>query len=489
MNGKIQGIIVCGVIIGCLGGMLAFLNATGGADKKDESSSEVIKTESVDESVMLVEKDTIDIKSISAQNEYGGFTMERPASGKTEWNIAELTGLDQSTYAKSRIAENAAQIKAYRTVEQDAADLSKYGLDEPTGSFTIGYKDGTSRTFLIGDVSTKTRYRYLCEEGDDTVYMVLVSLISEFIEPVENLVDTTLIAQPPDSEMPDYGKLTLSRKDLDYDMVFEQDDSDSYYGVSAQVMTEPVFSYLNITGSSATTHGMWGLTAKSAVKLFPKEEDFAQYGLDDPIAEVTFVGEGYDYDLKIGGHTMKLNEDGNETADIDGYYCYLTGVDGVDCIWLIDAQNVPWATVMPGDVISMAVNISILNINSMTVTNGGEKAEYILDTDGESEIYSVKKNGADVDVSLFQDFYKYLLSCPTDEIYFEEIDGEPYLSIDIDFGDDGQVEELDFYTDSSRRTLVEINGRPSYRIPTSWTERFISNMENLDNGEKIIETY
>ena len=134
-------------------------------------------------------------------------------------------------------------------------------------------------------------------------------------------------------------------------------------------------------------------------------------------------------------------------------------------------------------------NISILNINSITVTNGGEKAEYILDTDGESEIYSVKKNGADVDVSLFQDFYKYLLSCPTDEIYFEEIDGEPYLSIDIDFGDDGQVEELDFYTDSSRRTLVEINGRPSYRIPTSWTERFISNMENLDNGEKIIETY
>ena len=182
MNGKIQGIIVCGVIIACLGGTLAFLNATGGDTASDtDSSSQTVNENSEDTSVLLIDSSADDIKSITAVNEYGGFTMSRPSSGKTAWVIEELNGINQSSTLQSGMAEDVAQLEAYKTVEENSSDLSKYGLDSPAGEFTVTFSDDTQRTFCVGDVSTKTRYRYLCEKGESDVYMILNSRVSYFI--------------------------------------------------------------------------------------------------------------------------------------------------------------------------------------------------------------------------------------------------------------------------------------------------------------------
>ncbi|WP_124100304.1 DUF4340 domain-containing protein [Ruminococcus sp. Marseille-P6503] len=490
MNGKIQGIIVCGVIIACLGGTLAFLNATGGDSSSDtDSSSQTVNENSEDTSVLLIDSTADDIKSIAAVNEYGGFTMSRPASGKTAWTIEELNGINQSSSLQSGMAEDVAQLEAYKTVEENSSDLGKYGLESPAGEFTVTFTDDTQSTFCIGDVSTKTRYRYLCEKGESDVYMILNSRVSYFIEPKENLVDTSLIEDPGDSDMPDYGTLTVRRSDLDYDMVFENDPYDKEGMVSSQVMTEPIFSYLNVSVSSATTHGMWGLSAESAVKIFPDEEDFKTYGLDEPLAEVTFKGDGYNYDLKIGDPIYEENDDGEQTAEIASYYCYLTGVDGVDCVWTVSADSLPWATVMPGDVVtSLMTTNNIMDVSEVRVTAEDSEIVYELDSDGESTINSVKMNGEDIDVSLFQDLYKYLLTCPTSEIYFEEPQGESYLTIEISC-EDGYNDVMEFYSDSSRRSIVALNGRPSFRIQSKWTDRFLENMENVKNGEAVVDTY
>lgn len=493
MNGKIQGIIVCGVIIACLGGTLVFLQTTGkdSSSKAEETSSAAVNTSSEDESVLLIDSSSDNISKVEVENSYGSYTMVKPASGKSAWNIEELSGINQSSRLKSGMAENIAQFEAYKTVEEGASDMSKYGLDEPEGQFTVTFADDTQRTFYVGDVSTKDRYRYLCEKDGSDVYMMLNSKISYFIEPVENFVDTVLIDNPGDSDMPDYGKLTVKRSDLDYDMVFEQVDEEKAIDnmISAQVMTEPIYSYLNITVSADTTHGMWGLTAQSAVKTFPDEDDFKEYGLDKPLAEVIFTGEDYDYDLKIGNSIFAKNDDGEETTEIGSYYCYITGVDGADCIWEISADDLPWATVLPGDVItSLMTTNNIMDVSEVKVKTADKDIVYKLDSDGESTINSVKMNGEDVDVSLFQDFYKYLLTCPTGEIYFEEPEGESYMTIEINCAS-GHTDKLEFYYDSSRRSIVALNGRPSFRIQSKWSDTFISNIDKLTNGEKIVDVY
>ena len=88
MNGKIQGIIVCGVCAACLGGMALFLSKTQPKDSADSSSSSQAAKNpdsKADESVVILTKCSDDIISVGVDNEYGSFVVEKPESGKTNW--------------------------------------------------------------------------------------------------------------------------------------------------------------------------------------------------------------------------------------------------------------------------------------------------------------------------------------------------------------------------------------------------------------------
>ena len=62
MNGKLQGIIICGVTAACLVGVMAFLNSTSGKSDADSSSSSTAAVSSQDESVVILTKSSDDIR-------------------------------------------------------------------------------------------------------------------------------------------------------------------------------------------------------------------------------------------------------------------------------------------------------------------------------------------------------------------------------------------------------------------------------------------
>ena len=489
MNKKIQGIIIGGVVVAALGGTLAFLELTGGGkDGSSETSSAVVASEAEEEKVPLITAETDDIVSVKVENESGGFTLERPSSGKTELNVVELTGLDQSMTMKQGVIKDLASLEAYKLVEENAEDLAKYELDKPNTVFTVSFKDGTARTFKVGSKAAKNRYRYVCEDGKSDVYMVLESSLTNMIERKEDFISLSLIGESTaDTDTP-YGRLTMKRRDLDYEMAFEDIANEDDALISSQVMVEPIYAHLNIQLSSNITHGLWGLNASRCEKIFPDDSDKKEYGLDDPFCEVYYKNDTEEYRLKIGNEIHATDSNGKDTDEIAAYYCYLEGREGIDCIWQIAAADLPWATYTAGDVISLMTTNKIFDINEVKVDVRGEVSDYTLDgSEEENEVKWVKKNGEDINISLFQDLYKYLLYFPTKDIYFDEIKGEPFLTIDI-VRKDGGGDKLEFYEESSRRVLVKLNGRPSYRLESRWTDTFIENMGRLDRGEEIKET-
>ena len=189
----------------------------------------------------------------------------------------------------------------------------------------------------------------------------------------------------------------------------------------SQVLTEPIFAYLNITNSSAATHGIWGLTAQSCEVLAPTDEDFKEYGLDDPFAEVRLSGDGYDYTLKIGDPVYQTVGDSSETTDtVTAYYCYFTGVNGVDCIYLVSADSLPWATVKAEDVItSLMTSNYLVDLSDIEVVYNGEKTVYEVESNGTSadtnedgstaEVTKVVCGGKELDIDNFKSFYQYLI--------------------------------------------------------------------------------
>lgn len=498
MNGKIQGIIICTVIAASLAGVMVFLNSTGeGKDKEDPSSK--VSASSEDESVVILEKSSDDIKEISVENSYCSFKLYSPASGKSVWEIAELSGINQNSTMKNSMISNCGGLEAKKLVEKNAGDMAKYGLDKPTATFKIAYKDGTETAVDVGTEAPNERYSYVRIQGSSDVYMVLGSKLSYFTGPFTDFAALTLIDKPSESDWPEYGVETVTRKDWDYEVMFENDPKNIEGMLSSQVISSPIFSYLNITGSSAVTHGMWGLTASGCTVLHPEGEDLAEYGISDPFATVSLKGEGYDYLLKIGNEVYEKDENGEDTGSPTGYYCYLEGAKGVDAIYTVSLDNLPWATFRIEDVISSVMTSNyIVDLSEISIDHNGEKTVYEIESNGSSsntnedgsaaEVTKVTCGGKDIDVENFKSLYQYILTCPTGEICFEEPEGSCELTI-VQQRSDGGSDILEFYKDTSRRYIVKLNGKPSFRIQSTWIDTLMKNAENVQKGIAVDENF
>lgn len=496
MNEKVRGMIVAGVVLAALGGTLGVLHLTGmdktSGDESSDASSVKSATASEDLSVKLIDVDPAEIRQIDVTNEFGGFTYTgESASGKESYGIAELKGIDLDVNKMEDIGEDTANLTAYKPVEDNAEDLAKYGLSEPAAEFDITFADGSHRIFLIGDKAHQNRYRYVTEKDTAAVYMVQESIIQNFLGRKEDLVDTSLFPSNDSDGSDEFGVLKVHREDLDYDMVFEQDKGDNERSnenmPSAQVMTEPIFSYLNGSTSSDIIFAMYGLTAMSAETVHPTDEDLKTFGLDKPRAVITYSGDSYDWTLNIGGEYHDENAEGSEQTAASAYYCTIAGVDGKDAVWKLEASALPWVDLLPGDIItSLMTYNNIWEVASVKLT-GKVDTEYTIDHDGE-DITATYVDGAELDVETFKSLYQYILTCPTSEIWFEEPKNEPYLTIEIN-RTDGGGDKIEICKDTDRRDIVKLNGRTSYKIKTSWVTRLLENVESVKNGGTVQENY
>lgn len=515
MNGKLQGIIVCGVVCACLGGTMVYLNSTAGKDNGGgDSSSSITTSESTvhshsesEEKLTVLNSETKDISSVFVKNSNGEFTLNNPDSGKSNPNIDKLNGVNQNSSLIKSMLENTAVLEASKLAEEKTDDLKKYGLDKPAAAFTVKYSDGKKVTVQIGDESVDGELRYFKLSNEDKIYMASDSKLAYYTESVTEFVSNSLIPAQSDDEgnTVEFGKETIVRKDLDYKVVFENDPVGTSAMASAQVMTEPVFGYLNLTVSSDVTHGMWGLTASSCAVVKPNDEQKKKYGLTDPECTVNLKGKDYDYTLKIGnpvyGEQNEISEDSAGDKEIVGYYCTVEGVDGTDCIYVLAKASLPWVSFNPNEIVSnIIISSYLVDLDKVTIETSDKNYEYSIKSNGGSDdsegedgqtvdVTEVTCGGKKLDVDNFKSLYQYMISCPTAQIYFKEPkEKDKYLTVTV-YPKVGQSKTLEFYKESSRRSVLKIDGKTSYRVENTWVDTLIKNAENVVNGKAVSDTY
>lgn len=495
MNSKLKGLIVCGVCVVCLGIVALALTLTGKMDTDDSSnddSSSQGTTSVSKEETPIVDYDKTQVKSIVVENTYGTLNFTQTSSGSESWEIDELEGIEQNATLTGAAAKIAATLSYQDIAEENASDLSKYGLAEPASTFTVSYADidKTVKTFLIGNESPNSGYYYLCEKDSATVYTVNGTGLQYFMSEPELFVNTTLLASPSDdNSWPDILDLIVWRDDWDYDVKFKTvDETESV--VSSQIMYEPIVMSLNITSSSDVTHGLWGLQADSAVKAFPTDEDKENYGITNPHAVVTLkldTEQKKVYTLTIGKAIHNTDDDGNDIDSIAGYYVYFEGVDGKDVIYAVSVDSLPWATFSPEDVmVTFMTSNYIYNVDTIEIIDGDNTTLFDLIGEGEDAPTEVTQNGQNVDVDSFKSLYQYILTCPTNEIYFEETDLDPYVTISINLKN-GTSDVIQIVKQTDRRSVAFLNGKPQFLIAKTWTDLLTENIENLKNGLEIKE--
>lgn len=500
MNSKVKGIVICAVAAVCLGAMLLVLKFIPKADNNSSSNTSVVDSDENESKISLTDSvakdlDKTNVKSVELHNPNGEFKIVQTSVGGEEWEIKELSGINQNQNIYTSVATTLCSLAAKDVVEENADDLSKYGLERVVSYFTVTFHyDGkdTQKVFLIGDKSPESGYYYVCEAGSTKVYTVSVSSLSYFFYAKEDFISLAMLSQmPSDADENYFTSLKVTQKSKDYDIVFKSAPDDTTAMVSAQVMTSPIFSYLDVTNSSAVTHGMWGLTAQRAVVAKPTEADFEKYGLKSPNAVADLKCKDGEYILKVGNCEYVKDSDGENTETIDGYYVYLEGVEGIDVIFYCTADNIPWASFDPSDVISglMTTN-NIVTLKDVKVKTSDIDITYDIavsekDDEGNQDIEKVLENSKEVDAEVWKGWYQLLIQCPTTEIYFTEPEGKTAdITIDIDLLDGGK-DTMEFYKQTDRRYIVKLNGKTSFRIESGWIDAIIGGIEKVRNGEEV----
>ena len=484
MKSRAKTLIFIGIFVACLALVSLVLVLTQPkTDDEDKTTANTTQT------IPIVTHERDEVASMKITNASGEYTITQNAKGFT---INELEGLKQNTTTMGAAGNCITKINAQALAEENASDMAKYGLEDgnPEASCTVTLKDGSSYTVLYGINAPDGNSVYVRLSDSKDVYVVLANSSRYFYNSKESFISLIIKEEiSSDNTAPTIDLLKVERKDLDYDIVFEDDTKnyaiDEVSMASSQVMISPVYAYLDITNSNDIIYGLWGLTAASAVKPFPTESDFEEYGLADPFCTVTLFAELQTYKFRIGNVASYVtDEQGNPTNEPAYYYGYL---EGNDCIYTFSAGEVKWASFMPVDILSsMMTSHYIYALDYMDIQlHNGEELNYYFDITGdvdEGEL-SATLNDKEVDVASFKILYQFILKCPIDALCLEDPAEDAKLLAHIEFARaKGGGDTLDFYDDGSNRVVIKLNGVTSFSQPKSYLDVLTSNLKLFADG-------
>lgn len=486
MRSNIKLLIAAAVVLAVLAVTLTVL-LLGGKGEEENVPEETTPAQTETVSRLIYDKDPSQIENIRIRNASGEYDIKK--YDDDAWFVPEFVGHTHSTAALVDALDQAATVTSQQVAAEDAEDMSIYGLDSPRADVTITFSGNSEeKTMHIGSDSPSPGLTYVSFDAEKTVHAVNTSDIDIFLNDKFYFIAKTVYTakQPKDeNDTTDYTKInsiTISRKDIDYDIVLEydirQDDLDIVSGnSSSHIMTSPVRLDLNPDLAYEVLSGVFGLTAAEVAVVSPSEAVMEQFGLADPFAEVNFDIAGENFRFLIGNEYY--DEDGKQT----GYLCY---ADGIDIIYVFSNSSVPWATVMPMDItMTMITTTYIYTIDTIDVATADSTAHFKLS--GGQDNFAVECSDADVTVDSFKDYYQFILRAAAEELYLEETDAPADITITIvsDYGTD----VIEFIRSEDRKTIIRRNGVTSFRCRTAYTDRLIENLGHLLNGENIITVW
>lgn len=486
MNRNIKTLIACVAALAVVGGGYAVLVLTDGNDSDKSSSGNASVSEPASVPTPVLEFEKKDIKYISVKNAEGEYKAvpsgESSENDEVTLTIEGFEELPLNDTLLSTLLNSSSALSSDSTVEEKPSDISKYGLENPIAEVTVKTASG-EKTLLVGDESPVEGETYFMEKGGSAVYLAATSSLSVFKNTPEYFISTTLLEEPAEDSYPNVNEISISRTDLDYDIVLAYDEStdkeDEKSGTLAtHYMSKPIFAYLDVEKSQDATHGLFGLTAQSVVSAHPSDKEISASGLKEPFCTVIMkTDEPKTYTLKIG----------NQLESEEGKY-YLVMIDGIDVIYAVSSDNLCWAELKPGDITSkMIFGTYVWDIAKLEISVNGEETVSFKGSGSDDSNYIVTKNGNECDIERFRSFYTFLLKTSAEEFVIDEKpEGDPVITIDLETQDGKTKQTIEFFKADGKKALISINGVPSFKCRMAYVDLLIKNLSKFDSDEDFV---
>lgn len=498
MNKKIIGLVGGCVLIA---GLAAAVAVVSNKQAADESSSEAEIHNQEDnvnpEDLILSEQSSDNVSSIDIENSTGSFTIVRTKEADKAADTAVIFGvkgwedIPTNTAISGTLANNTASLSANSIVLEDCTDMDKYGLGESAAKAVMHFDDGSSFAFRVGDVISGGEDSYFAVEGENTVYSVKTSLTANYKNKAESFLSLVMLEAPAEDEYPIVNSLTVKRDDLDKDIVLEyvEDANNENTGGNAanHEMVSPIPSYLSVERSTDVITGMFGMSASSILKIYPKQSDISEYGLDSPLCTVIMdCDDGNKYTLNIG---EKYTETDEETKTSANYYPVM--LEGEDVIYAMDESKCIWASLEPTDITSsLVLTTYVWDIDKLSLkAEGQDEMDFVVKGE-DKESASVTLNGKTVDSERYRKFYSFLLQITAEGTAIDETPvGDPEAVLNFITKDGSKKQEIAFYRQDDYNCLITIDGISCFKCRASFIDVLKENMELFDTDKDFIQTW
>lgn len=514
MSKNMQILIISAVGIIILAAVVVLLLLTQPKETAETEDSGTSAETTADPALVFSDKTAEEVKSVTVTNRNDTYTILSEietitnSDGTTEenqvWSVVDIGGeCDLNQAAFNTIAKNSASITAKQLVEENCAELEKYGLKEPVAEVTVVYADDTSVSFNIGNtVPTDTSSTYFGIKGSNDVYIYATSKINCYANTRYYYVKTQLMDAYDTEKAPMVEKITVVRSDLDEPVIIEAipetSENSEYVSYSSHRFTSPYDVYLDQTNHSDLVYGMFGLTASEAVWVGMEDKDYEVAGLNDPTAVITMLFLNKEYTLTLGSPLVNKteNSDGTVTTTLAGYYG--TFSEDPDVLYMFSASSVPWATMDVSDCMARLFLLPyIYSLDSVVYKDDNKTIEFDIKeipaaSEDEKATYEFYMNGEKIeDEDKFKELYQYFISAYGEDIYTDEARGEFICSLTYRYSDPNRPEDVvEFYNSvDDRKTVIAVNGNNLFKTRQMYSTRLVENIENYLSGGEISLNY
>ena len=255
-------------------GVLVVLSGAYVGVKAYVAKQEAADTESAEEeNPEIISIASADVKSIKFVIDKKEVTFEKDGDS---WVKSDETGFPVDQDKIDTLVSSLNSIKAERTLE-NVEDASEYELDQPENTITVTTEDGETTVIQLGMENDSTSQEYIdLNKDSSTVYVVSNSTFSSF---EGTLYDFAKSGVFPTVDSSTVSKISVDGKDSSY--VVEKDEN-NFWNITGDGETEKADSAKATSLASALS----SMAYSSYVNYNCAEDEFSQYGLDKPYAEI-----------------------------------------------------------------------------------------------------------------------------------------------------------------------------------------------------------
>ena len=502
MKKQMKSLIIGLVCVLALVGVLVVLMVM--PEKEPESSSSSTASTVQSTTVDLLKLTLDDIVRVDVKNTEEYF-FERDPDAENEWLMEELKGLPKVKNAYAMLALNMCSVKAQDTIEENAADLSIYGLKDPVSTVTVTMKDGSKHTVEVGNVAPGgSGYTYAKLGDSNTVYVVNTSDLSRFHQVKTDYISTDLVTVTTDASTGEATLPTIMKMEISgtahEDMIKieqaesmvsadTQSNSNSRVGFASHLITEPKLRDTSTYVFTEYVQSIFYTTAESVEAYNVTEADLAQYGLDTPYTHLmasyqeTVTDTSGNATTQNGYVNFRISQ-----PDEEGYFYLMK--DDIPVIYkaFINAELTnTWINSGYSELASRLFVLPMINsLDSVTITT--PDAEYLFDltlvgegTDDEK--LNIHHDGKAITEEAFKKFYQVMIGATAEDLVTDEVTlGEPLVTYTYKYTDPTHADDVvSYYKGPTRYVYVAVNGEVEFTTRSAYIDKV------YDSIPKVLE--